>query len=203
MERKLAAILAADVVGFAGLVAQDEEGTIARLDRLFDHIVSMQIGAHRGRIFKSLGDGVLAEFSSTVEAVNCAIGIQKALTFDERRSGNNEPLRLRIGVSVGDVVVHGDDLLGDGVNIAARLQATAEPGGIAVSGEAMTQIRGKIDIDLEDCGYQKLKDTDAPVRVYKTGSKKSGTPGLFDLMTTRSHKSRSVVAVYVVVSASR
>jgi adenylate cyclase len=180
MERKLAAILAADVVGFAGLVAQDEEGTIARLDRLFDDLVGMQIGAHRGRIFKSLGDGVLAEFSSTVEAVNCAIGIQKALAIDEHKPGNDQSLRLRIGVSVADVVVHGDDLLGDGVNIAARLQAAAEPGGLAISGEAMAQIRGKIDIELEDCGFQKLKDTDAPVRIYKTGSKRAGAPGLFD-----------------------
>jgi class 3 adenylate cyclase len=180
VRRKLAAILAADVVGFAGLMTRDENGTIARLDRLFDDIVRMQIEARRGRVFKSLGDGVLAEFSSTVEAVNCAIGIQRALAADERRSEDDEPLRLRIGVSVGDVVVHGDDLLGDGVNIAARLQATAEPGGFAVSGEAMAQIRGKIGIELEDCGYQKLKDTDAPVRVYKTGSKRSGVPGLFD-----------------------
>jgi hypothetical protein len=97
------------------------------------------------------------------------------------QSSNGEPLkRLRIGVSVGDVVVQGDDLLGDGVNTAARLQSAAEPGGLAMSGEAMAQIRGKIDIELEDCGFQKLKDTDAPVRVYKTGSKKSGAPGLFD-----------------------
>jgi len=180
VRRKLAAILAADVVGFAGLVAKDEEGTLSRLDRLFADIVRMQIEARRGRIFKSLGDGVLAEFSSTVEAVNCAIGIQKALAVDEQKSGEDEPLRLRIGVSVGDVVVHGDDLLGDGVNIAARLQSAAEPGGLAISGEAMAQIRGKIDIDLDDCGFQKLKDTDAPVRIYKTGSKRSGAPGLFD-----------------------
>ncbi len=180
LRRKLAAILAADVVGFAGLVAKDEEGTLARLDRLFSDIVRMQIEARRGRVFKSLGDGVLAEFSSTVEAVNCAIGIQKALAVDEHNAGNDEPLRLRIGVSVGDVVVDGGDLLGDGVNIAARLQAAAEPVGLALSAEAMAQIRGKIDIDLEDCGFQKLKDTDAPVRIYKTGSKRSGAPGLFD-----------------------
>lgn len=180
VRRKLAAILAADIVGFAGLVARDEEGTIARLDRLFSDIVRIQIEAHRGRVFKSLGDGVLAEFSSTVEAVNCAIGIQKALALDDHGSGDDEPLRLRIGVSVGDVVIHGDDLLGDGVNIAARLQAAAEPGGLAVSGEAMTQIRGKIDIELEDCGYQKLKRADAPVHVFKTVSKRSGAPGLFD-----------------------
>ncbi len=180
LKRKLAAILAADVVGFAGLVAKDEEGTLARLDRLFSDVVRMQIEARRGRVFKSLGDGVLAEFSSTIEAVNCAIGIQKALAVDAHKSENGEPLKLRIGVSVGDVVVQGDDLLGDGVNIAARLQSAAEPGGLAISGEAMAQIRGKIDIELEDCGFQKLKDTDAPVRIYKTGSKKSGAAGLFD-----------------------
>lgn len=180
VRRRLAAILAADVVGFAGLMAQDEAATIARLDHLFSDLVRMQIEAHRGRVFKTLGDGVLAEFSSTVEAVNCAIGIQNALARDELQSDDDEPLSLRIGISVGDVVVQGDDLLGDGVNIAARLQAMAEQGGFAVSAEVMAQIRGKIDIQLEDGGYQKLKDTDAPLRVYKTASRHSGVRGLFD-----------------------
>ncbi|HSM41167.1 MAG TPA: GFA family protein [Afifellaceae bacterium] len=180
MERKLAAILAADVVGFAGLVARDEEGTLARLEPLLRDNIGMQVEAHRGRVFKSLGDGVLAEFSSTVEALNCAIGIQKLAALDAHRSGDSESLRLRVGVSVGDVIVHGADLLGDGVNVAARLQALAEPGGIAVSGEVMAQVRGKIDLQLEDLGFKKLKDSDAPFRVYKTSHHTGEVKGLFD-----------------------
>ncbi len=180
MERKLAAIVAADVVGFAGLVSKDEDGTLSALDQLINQIVRVQVEAHRGRIFKSLGDGILAEFTSTVEAVNCAIGIQKSLAMDALGAGSKEHLRLRIGVSVGDVVIQGTDLLGDGVNAAARLQAMADAGGIAVSSEVMAQTRGKVDIALEDCGHKKFKDSDEPIHVFKTGQSKDGTKGLFD-----------------------
>lgn len=180
MERKLAAILAADVVGFAGLIARDEEGTLTGLEQLLRDNIGMQVEAHRGRVFKSLGDGVLAEFSSTVEALNCAIGIQRLSLLDAQRSHGGDPLRLRIGVSVGDVVVQGVDLLGDGVNVAARLQAFADPGGIAVSGEVMAQVRGRIELDLEDLGYKKLKESDAPIRVYKTSQSSNEVKGLFD-----------------------
>ncbi len=180
MERKLAAILAADVVGFAGLVSKDEDGTLSSLERLINQIIRVQIEAHRGRIFKSLGDGILAEFSSTLEALNCAIGIQKALAIDAHRSSEGEPMRLRIGVSVGDVVIQGTDLLGDGVNAAARLQAMADVGGLAISSDVMSQTRGKVDIALEDCGFMKLKDSDEPIHVFKTGERKGSANGLFD-----------------------
>ena len=180
IERKLAAILAVDVVGFAGLVSRDESGTLAKLAHLKRDIIGMRVEAHRGRLFKSLGDGFLAEFSSTLEALNCAIGIQKALATDAHRSDEGEPLRLRIGVSVGDVVIQGTDLLGDGVNAAARLQAMADVGGLAVSGEVMAQTRGKVDIVLEDLGYKRLKDSDEPIHVFKTGKRKGSTKGLFD-----------------------
>ncbi|NNF79825.1 MAG: hypothetical protein HKN05_17525, partial [Rhizobiales bacterium] len=180
MERKLAAILAADVVGFAGLVSKDEDGALSALDHLISQIVRVQIEAHRGRIFKLLGDGILAEFTSTIEAVNCAIGIQKALAIDAHRSGDEKALRLRIGVSVGDVVIQGADLLGDGVNVASRLQAMADPAGIAVSAEVMAQTRGRISIALEDCGYKRFKESDEPIHVFKTGQSKGQTQGLFD-----------------------
>lgn len=179
MERKLAAIMAADVVGFSGLVADDEEGTLARLERMVNDVITIQIEAHRGRVFKTLGDGVLAEFSSTIEAVSCAIGIQKSAALDAHRSGDPTPLRLRIGVSVGDVVLQGTDLLGDGVNAAARLQAYADPGGIAISGEVMAQVRDKIELAFEELGYKKLKETDAPIRIYKSG-RGTAAQGLFD-----------------------
>ena len=180
MERKLTAIVAMDVVGFAGLVSDDEQGALERLERLKEDVVRLQVEAHRGRVFKSMGDGFLAEFSSTVEAVNCAIGVQRAV----RRAGDlpNEPppLTLRIGVSLGDVIVQGDDLLGDGVNAASRLEAMAEPGGLAVSAEVMAQIRGKIDVPLEDQGYKRLKRSDAPIHVYMTRSKSIADGGVFD-----------------------
>jgi adenylate cyclase len=180
MERKLAAILATDVVGFAGLVSRDESGTLARLERLRHDVIGMQVEANRGRVFKSTGDGFLAEFSSTLEAVNCAVGIQKASALEARQSNIDELLVLRIGVSLGDVVVQGTDLLGDGVNIAARLEAMAEPGGIAVSSEVMAHIRGKIDLPLEDCGHKRLKKTDTPIHVYMTQSKHGETGGFLD-----------------------
>ena len=186
MERKLAAILAADVVGFSGLIAQDEEGTIQRLERLRIEVIDMHVEAHRGRVFKALGDGVLAEFSSTLEAVKCAVSIQRALATRSRDT-DDDPLVLRIGISVGDVVLQGDDLLGDGVNVAARLETTAEPGGIAVSGDVMAQTRGKLDLRLEDCGHHRFKETDAPIHVYKTRSADDGrAQGLFDFDDERS-----------------
>ncbi len=181
MERKLAAIMAVDVVGFAGLASRDEDGTLAKVAHLKDEIVGMQVEAHRGRLFKSLGDGFLAEFSSTLEAVNCAVGIQHAAMREAQRSSGDEPLLLRIGVSLGDVVVQDGDLLGNGVNTAARLEALAEPSGIAVSAEVMAQIRGKIDVPLEDCGHKRVKDTDVPLHVYMTKSRTGLTGGFMDL----------------------
>ncbi|AXI41940.1 GFA family protein [Sulfitobacter sp. SK011] len=180
MERKLAAILATDIVGFAGLVSRDESGTLEKLERLSRDVIGMQVEANRGRVFKSTGDGFLAEFSSTQEAVNCAFGIQSILALEALRSKTDDHLLLRIGVSMGDVVVQGDDLLGEGVNTAARLEAMAEPGGIAVSSEVMSQIRDKIDLPLEDCGHKRLKSTDAPIHVFMTRSKTGGTGGFLD-----------------------
>lgn len=180
MKRRLAAILAADVAGFTRHIAQDEEAALAALEKLMQETVSLHVEAQRGRIFKTLGDGILAEFTSTIESVKCAIGIQNALHLAPRTSGEGEPMLLRIGVSVGDVVVQDTDLLGDGVNMAARLQAMAEPGGIAVSGEVMNQIKGKIDLEFEDQGFKKLKDHDAPVHVYRSSRAAARASGMFD-----------------------
>lgn len=180
MERKLAAIMAIDVVGFAGHVSRDESWTIAELMRLERDVIGMQVEANRGRVFKSTGDGFLAEFSSVFEAVNCAIGVQRASAIEARQSDTDNSLILRVGVSLGDVVVHGADILGEGVNIAARLEAMAEPGGIAVSGEVMAQISGNIDLPLVDCGHKKFKSTDKPIHVYMTQSKSSEAGGFLD-----------------------
>lgn len=184
MDRRLAAIMAVDVVGFAGLVAQDEDGALTKVERLKTDVIAMQVEAHRGRLFKSLGDGVLAEFSSTVEAVNCAVGIQHLNVLNSQQAHEEAPLKLRIGVSIGDVVVQVDDLLGNVVNTAARLEAMAEPGGIAVSGEVMSHVRGKTDIQLEDCGHKRLKDNDAPIHVYMTRAQPGYQGGFMDLDQT-------------------
>lgn len=180
MERKLTTIVAMDVVGFAVLVCEDEQGALERLERLKDDVIRLHVEAHRGRVFKSLGDGFLVEFSSTIEAVNCAIGVQRAIRKSMLGAGNTSTLILRIGVSFGDVVVQGDDLMGEGVNVASRLEAMAEPGGLAVSAEVMAQVRGKTDVLLEDQGFQRLKETDAPIHVYKTRSKNVAGGGFFD-----------------------
>jgi len=180
MERRLAAILATDVVGFAALVDKDEDATLEQVEHLRREVIEMLVQANRGRLFKSMGDGFLAEFSSTLEAVKCAIGIQRTMAMKKPNSAVNG-LSLRVGVSVGDVVVQGDDLLGNGVNAAARLEALAEPGGIAVSGQVMEQVRGKIDVDLDDAGYKKFKDGDAPLHVYMTRAKRGRVGGFMDL----------------------
>lgn len=164
-ERRLAAILVADVVGFSRLVGADETGTLARLEALRHEITDPLIASHGGRLFKQTGDGFLAEFGSAVQAVICARAIQ------EKADGG--PLRLRIGIHLGDVVVQGDDLLGDGVNIAARLEAVAEPGGIALSRQVHDQVRDRIDAVFDDRGEVALKNIARPVRVFALGDGKA------------------------------
>jgi len=157
-QRRLAAILVADVVGYSKRVGSDETGTLAALRELRMKIIEPQIAKHAGRLFKSVGDGFLIEFASAVQAVSCAKAIQDA-NADGR-------LPLRIGIHVGDVVVQGDDLMGDGVNIAARLEGVAEPGGIALSRQVHDQVRDRIDAAFEDRGEIELKNIARPVHVF-------------------------------------
>ncbi len=156
--RKLAAIFAADVAGYSRLMGQDEIGTLRRLTAC-RAILDERIAAHRGRIFGSAGDSVVADFASAVDAVQCAVAVQEALAGEEQ-------MRFRIGVHVGDVIVQGDNLFGDGVNIAARLEALAEPGGICISRVVRDQIRDKLPYAFEDLGEQSVKNIARPVRVY-------------------------------------
>jgi adenylate cyclase len=165
--RKLAAILAADVAGYSRLIGIDEEGTIARLQALRRELIDPTISAHHGRIFKTTGDGILVEFASVVDAVRCAVEVQRAMA--ERNVGVDADRRaeFRIGINVGDIVIDGSDILGDGVNIAARLEGLAEPGGICVSARVPEDVQGKLDITFEDRGEQKLKNIARSVRVYR------------------------------------
>jgi adenylate cyclase len=172
--RKLVAILSADVVGYSRLMEADEKATIARLNAC-RHIIDGLVGEHHGRVFGSAGDSVIAEFISPVEAVRCAIDIQREIEAHNAELPEDRGMRFRIGVNLGDVVVQGDDLLGDGVNVAARLQALGEPGGICISGPVFDQVEGKIDHAFENLGAQRLKNIARPVRVYRVGLDETGS----------------------------
>src|ERR1700728_2939264 len=165
--RKLAAILVADVVGYSRLAGIDEDRTLARLRGLRSDLIDPAIAAHHGRIVKRTGDGSIIEFRSVVDAVRCAIEVQNAMV--ERNAGVPEDRRIvfRIGVHLGDVVEESDgDLMGDGVNIAARLEGIAEPGAICLSEDAYRQVSGRLDMAVTDLGPTQLKNIAEPVRAY-------------------------------------
>jgi TolB-like protein/class 3 adenylate cyclase len=175
--RRLAAILAADIVGYSRLMGEDEAGTALGV-REHREAARPIVASHGGRIVKTTGDGLLLEFPSVVAAVECAIAIQKLMA--ERNTGTPEAKRIvyRIGVNLGDVLIEGDDILGDGVNIAARLEGICEPGGVLISGAAYDHVRGRIDANFVDLGEKQLKNIARPVRVYAvaTGSEMSTAP---------------------------
>jgi adenylate cyclase len=166
VERKLAAIFAADIAGYSRLMASDEVGTLARL-KACRAIVDGLIASHRGRIFNTAGDSVIVDFASAVDAVQCAVAVQAAITTENVGGAVDEPMQLRIGVHVGDVMVDGENLLGDGVNIAARLEALAEPGAICVSAAAYGQIGNKLPLTFDDLGEQQVKNIAQPIQVYR------------------------------------
>jgi adenylate cyclase len=166
-QRRLAAILAADVVGYSRLMEADEAGTLAALKARRKEVLEPLVAQHQGRVFKLTGDGVLIEFASAVNAVQCAVNLQQGMAAANSGQLEDRHIVLRIGVNLGDVVVEGSDLYGDGVNIAARLERMAEPNGILVSGTAYDHIKGKVQAGLEDIGVQSLKNIAEPVRAYR------------------------------------
>jgi adenylate cyclase len=167
--RRLAAILAADVAGYSRLMGADEEGTHERLKAHLGELVNPKINEHRGRIVKNTGDGFLAEFASVVDAVYCAVEVQREMAEREPDVPEERRIRFRIGINLGDVIAEPDDIYGDGVNLAARLEALAEPGGICISRVVRDQIRDKLPYPLEDMGEQRVKNIARPVRVYRVG----------------------------------
>ncbi|HKW54095.1 MAG TPA: adenylate/guanylate cyclase domain-containing protein [Stellaceae bacterium] len=175
-ERRLAAILAADMVGYSRLTRLDEEGTLARLRALRRDLIDPAISEHRGRLVKTIGDGLLVEFASVVDAVRCALRVQQGMAILNRDMRNERRIEFRIGINLGDVVVDGDDLLGDGVNIAARLERLAEPGAVCVSEDAYRHIKGKVDVAAQDLGEQELKNINEPVRVYAISAPAATAP---------------------------
>ena len=167
MERRLAAILSADVVGYSRLMAADEAGTLDRLKSLRKDLVDPKIAEHHGRIVKLMGDGALVEFASIVDAVSCAVEIQQAVVERNADERDDWRMELRIGVNLGDVIVEGDDIYGDGVNVAARLQEIAEPGGISISRPVYDQVKNRLELDHDYLGERQLKNIPEPVRVYR------------------------------------
>jgi adenylate cyclase len=164
--RRLAAILAADVAGYSRLMGTDEEGTHERLKVHLRQLVEPKIREHKGRIVKTTGDGLLAEFASVVDAMRCAVEVQRGMLDREPDLPDERRIRFRIGVNLGDVIAEDGDIFGDGVNVAARLEALAEPGGICVSRMVRDQIRDKLAYPFEDRGEQSVKNIARPVRVY-------------------------------------
>jgi TolB-like protein/class 3 adenylate cyclase len=167
VQRRLAAILATDVAGYSRLMGADEEGTHERLKVHLSELVEPKIGEHRGRIVKSTGDGFLAEFASVVDAVRCAVELQREMADREPEMPEERRIRFRIGINLGDVIVEEHDIFGDGVNVAARLEALAQPGSICVSRVVRDQIRDRLDYTFEDMGEQQVKNIARPVRVYR------------------------------------
>jgi adenylate cyclase len=167
VERRLTAILAADVAGYSRLTGLDEEGTHAQLQDHLRSLVDPKIAEHRGRVVKNTGDGLLAEFSSVVDAVRCAVDVQRGMAERNTDVPQEKRIEFRIGINVGDVMAERGDIFGDGVNVAARLEAVAEPGGVCVSGRVLEDVQGKLDIAFEDAGEQRLKNIERPVRVFR------------------------------------
>src|SRR5215471_1829889 len=167
VERRLTAILAADVVGYSRLMEADEEGTLAALKTLRREVVDPKIQEHRGRIVNTTGDGLLSEFASVVDAVRCAVEVQREMAARNTGVQAERRIDFRIGINLGDIMIDENDIFGDGVNVAARLEALAEPGGICVSRVVRDQVRDKLAIPFEDMGEQQVKNIARPVRAYR------------------------------------
>jgi TolB-like protein/class 3 adenylate cyclase len=177
VERRLAAVLAADVAGYSRLMGVDEVGTLSALKAVRREIVDPAIAAHKGRIVKTTGDGMLVEFASAVDAVSCAIEMQGKMA--EQAGSAPQKIAFRIGINIGDIIIEGDDIFGDGVNVAARVENECEPGGVCLSGNAFEQVRSKTDFVFDDLGEKSLKNIDRPVRLYaarRSGQKATAAP---------------------------
>jgi adenylate cyclase len=175
VERKLAAILAADVAGYSRLMGVDEAGTLAQLKAHRRELIDPKIAEHRGRVVKTTGDGILIEFPSVVEAVGCAVEVQQGMVERNADVSEDKRITFRVGVNLGDIIIDGDDIHGDGVNIAARLEAMAEPGMVCVSASAWEHARGKVSFGADDLGEHQLKNIDRPVRVFRIASSAPAT----------------------------
>ncbi len=175
MQRRLAAILAADVVGYSRLMGMDEMGTLASLKSHRRELFDSGIAEHRGRIVKTTGDGMLVEFASAVDAVGCAMEIQRAMVERNAATPSDKRIEFRIGINVGDIIEDEGDIFGDGVNVAARLESIADRGGICISRQALDQIEGKLELKFRELGRQNLKNISRPIEVYAINLDEAGS----------------------------
>ncbi|HET6223868.1 MAG TPA: adenylate/guanylate cyclase domain-containing protein, partial [Dongiaceae bacterium] len=201
MERKLAAILAADVVGYSALMEADEAGTHERLKAGRKELFEPEIARHHGRVFKVMGDGMLAEFNSVVDAVECAVALQRGLAERNSAVAEDQRIQVRIGINLGEVIVEGEDRYGEGVNIATRLEQLAEPGGIYVSGKVAKEVEKKLAFGFEAMGEQKVKNIAEPIAVFRI--KLDGGPArrLAPLPSRRAWPWAAAIAAVLVVIA--
>jgi TolB-like protein/class 3 adenylate cyclase len=195
-QRRLAAILAADVVGYSRLMNQDEAGTLAALKTVRGELIDPKIVEHKGRVFKTTGDGLLVEFASVVDAVACAVDIQRGMQAHNADLPQDRTIQLRIGLNLGDIIVEGEDMFGDGVNLAVRLENIAPPGGVAVSGTVRDHLGSRLALDFEDMGTQTVKNIDRPVRVSLVRLSRSFPP------SNPTHPDKPSIAVLAFVNMS-
>ena len=174
--RRLAAILAADLAGYSRLIGADESGTLQRLKAIRDELIDPMLATHHGRLVKTTGDGLLVEFGSVVDGLRCATEIQAGMAERNTSVPQSDRIEFRMGLNVGDVVVEDGDIFGDGVNVAARLEGLAEPGGICVSARVQEDAAGKLDLAFADMGERSLKNIARSVRVYRVATVKPGGP---------------------------
>jgi adenylate cyclase len=200
VQRRLAAILAADVAGYSRLMEADEAGTLARLKAVRREVIDPSLAEYRGRLVKLTGDGALVEFASTLDAVQCALAIQESVAERMRGEAPERRITFRIGINVGDVIVEGDDVYGAGVNVAARLEGLCEPGAVCVSGDVYRQVRGKVDGDFADLGEQRVKNIAEPIRAYRLSPKGASRTG--PVQEKRLRWRAGMVAAAVVLAAA-
>jgi adenylate cyclase len=205
MERRLTAILVADVVGYSRLMSADETDTFNRLKEVQDELISSHIAQHQGRVVKLTGDGMLLEFSSVIGAVSCAVEVQRSMRAWNDKQPDARRLEFRIGINLGDVIVENDDIYGDGVNVAARLESIADPGGITISGPVREQLGNRLDHTFEELGEQTLRNIEHPVRAYrvlfdKVSTAKKRAASTTATKSTRSHKPSVAVLPFVNMS---
>jgi adenylate cyclase len=198
--RRLTAILAADVAGYSRLMGADEEGTHERLRAHLQELVEPKIGEHRGRVVKNTGDGFLAEFASVVDAVRCAVEVQQGMAARNAGIASEERIEFRVGINLGDVIAEAEDIFGDGVNIAARLEGLADPGGVLVSSTVHDQVRDRLPFVFEDFGEQQVKNIARPVRVYALRPEAVADPSASEMPIVLPRRRRAITALVGVAS---
>ena len=206
VSRRLAAILIADVVGFSRHMERDDAGAFARLREIRERVIDPKIAEHGGRVVKTAGDGMLLEFGSADSALRCAIEVQRLMSADNQSKAADERIEFRIGINLGDIIVDGNDIAGDGVNVAARLEVLAEPGGICVSAGVREQVHGQLDVEFVDGGEQRVKNIARPIRVFRVGFAKHSPPppqasGITRLMNRRRWTWSAGLSVALLIAA--